>query len=175
MKGKIMCNCPEKMPVLKVFRVDKNVEIPEYKTYSSMCFDLQVSFNGLLKNVTPEISSGKRIVSIAPNENALIGTGLIFDIPKGWGIKLYPRSSTGLKMSTTLSNSVGIIDEDYVNEVGLILHNVGTKTVFIEEYSTLAQAEIVKFHQLEIVEINEKPEVKTNRTGGFGSTSNVKS
>ena len=48
--------------------------------------------------------------------NACYGTGLAFEIPKGFVGLLFPRSSNS-KQDLLLSNSVGVIDSGYIGEV----------------------------------------------------------
>jgi dUTP pyrophosphatase len=42
-----------------------------------------------------------------PQERALIPTGLIFDIPEGYSIRIHPRSGMALKYGLILANCRG--------------------------------------------------------------------
>ena len=53
-----------------------------------------------------------RDVSLAPRPT-LIATGICCNIMPGWVLMLFPRSGLGYKYGVRLSNSTGIIDEDY--------------------------------------------------------------
>lgn len=50
------------------------------------------------------------------NGNVVYGTGLAFEIPKGYVGYIFPRSSNA-KKDLILSNSVGVIDSGYRGEV----------------------------------------------------------
>ncbi|MDR2526636.1 MAG: hypothetical protein LBC92_02050 [Rickettsiales bacterium] len=119
-------------------------------------------------------SSETKIIGIKPE---IVGTGLIFDIPEGYGLRLYARSSLSYKKGLLLTNSVGIIDTNYKDEVKLLLSSIlliGQSNDFnvkveIEKGERIGQIEIVKLIDTRLVEVDEID--KTNdRKGGFGST-----
>ena len=109
-------------------------------------------------------------VQVNPNERVLIPTGLIFDIPNGHSVKLYPRSGLTLKQGLTLANNVGIIDSDYVEPVFAMVTNISGTTQYVKHNERICQGELSKDELCILEEISEKPERKTNRDGGFGST-----
>jgi len=109
-------------------------------------------------------------VQVNPNERVLIPTGLIFDIPNGYSMRLYPRSGLALKQGLTLANNVGIIDSDYVEPVFAMITNISGTTQYVKHNERICQAELFKDHLCVLEEINEPPERKTDRDGGFGST-----
>jgi len=117
---------------------------------------------------TRKVVDGK--IQINPHERALIPTGLIFDIPKGYSVRLYPRSSLALKQGLTLANNVGIIDSDYVEPVYMMVYNISGYQQFVFDEIRMCQAEMVKELPYIIMEIDVRPEQKTDRDGGFGST-----
>ena len=98
----------------------------------------------------------------------MLPTGIIFDIPEGYSVRLYPRSSTCLKYGLVLANNTGIIDADYVEENFMIFRAL--KPVRIEVGTRLAQFEMVKLIRPDCNIITEKPKQKTDRKGGYGST-----
>jgi len=109
-------------------------------------------------------------VQLNPNERMLVPTGLVFDIPTGYSVRLYPRSSLALKQGLTLANNVGIIDSDYVQPVFMMVCNMSGFQQFVTDGERICQAELVQEKQYVLLEINERPERKTDRDGGFGST-----
>jgi len=109
-------------------------------------------------------------IQINPHERALIPTGLIFDIPKGFSVRLYPRSSLALKQGLTLANNVGIIDSDYVEPVYMMVYNISGYQQFVFDKIRICQAELVHELSYMIMETDVRPEQKTDRDGGFGST-----
>lgn len=109
----------------------------------------------------------------------LVGTGIALDIPEGYHVKLYNRSSNPLKKGLILANSVGIIDTNYKDELKCIFycipHAIGAGEVSIthqiKKGDKIAQIEMIPIHDFEIEQVEELD--KTNdRGGGFGSTGN---
>jgi dUTPase len=64
-----------------------------------------------------------------------------------------------------------VVDEDYTYETKLIMMNTNSKdSIKIYNKDRVAQAELVAYFQPILAEIYEKPGLKTDRVGGFGST-----
>jgi dUTP pyrophosphatase len=103
-------------------------------------------------------------------ERVLIPTGLIFDIPKGYSVRLHSRSGLVWNDGVYLTNGEGIIDYDYVEPIFVMLTNISQSPKTINNGDRVCQAELVEkvYHSLE--EIKEQPTQKTERDGGFGST-----
>lgn len=110
------------------------------------------------------------------SEPILVSTGLAFDIPEGYQVRIYNRSSNPLKYGLILGNSVGIIDTHYKDEVKGIFYCVNHKennffktNHLIKKGDKIMQMELVKINDFDIIETQELD--KTNdRGGGFGST-----
>ena len=107
---------------------------------------------------------------IEPADRVLIPTGIIFNIPTWHSIRLHPRSSTSLKKGLVMPNGEGVIDSDYYHESFIMLYNASADSVIVTQNERIAQGEIVKSEYYDIQETFQKPEQKTNRVGGFGST-----
>jgi len=105
-----------------------------------------------------------------PKWRYLISTGLIFDIPPGYYIKVHPRSGNALKKGLVTANNTGIIDEDYVEECNCIMINLSDDPYIVEHGDRIAQAELRQAESYVIGRINNRPLQKTERDGGFGST-----
>ena len=166
---------------LLFYKLDSEVKDPLRATEGSACFDLhsfmpedslvRVYINHQDEDI--EIRERKVVqgrVQINSTERMLVPTGLIFDIPMGYSVRLYPRSSLALKQGLTLANNVGIIDSDYVEPVFMMIHNISGNQQFITDGQRICQAELVKEHPCVILEAENRPERKTDRDGGFGST-----
>jgi dUTP pyrophosphatase len=100
----------------------------------------------------------------------MVPTGLIFDIPKGYSIRVHARSGMSLKQGLVLANSEGVIDSDYVEETFVLIMNVSDNGHWLTPGDRIAQAELVKQEQFKIEERKTRPTVKTDRVGGMGST-----
>jgi dUTP pyrophosphatase len=106
-----------------------------------------------------------------PGERAMVRTGLTFNLPSDYSLRIHPRSGMALKYGLTLANCEGVVDEDYTYETKLIVLNTNTQEpVKIYNRDRIAQAELVKYEQCKFAEIYEQPGLKTDRVGGFGST-----
>ena len=80
-----------------------------------------------------------RTLVLKPFERALVPTGLSFSIPNGYEIQLRPRSGLALKQGISLPNSPGTIDADYRGEVRVLLVNLGSEEVSIQDGDRIAQ------------------------------------
>ena len=102
-------------------------------------------------------------------EVKLYGTGLVFEIPEGYYIELFPRSSIG-KTDFVMANSVGIIDQNYRGEILIPLRKINKNTDWIQLPYRIAQA----IPKIKIdCTIEEVPEIslETDRSDkGFGSS-----
>jgi len=146
-------------PVLKVYRETHDAILPKYSTESSACFDIHAYLPFAPKSLLLRLES-----------RVLVPTGLIFDIPSGYSLRLHPRSGLALKQGITLVNAEGVVDEDYTQPVSVILLNTSKEDVVINHGDRICQAELVLDTRCTIEEIQSQPKIKTNRTGGFGST-----
>jgi len=167
---------------LNYHKADPNVVDPNYQTQLAACFDLaayipdnekvRVYSGKEFVDVVPSFESGKgNCIILLPGERALIRTGLTFDIPSGYSIRLHPRSGMALKYGLTLSNCEGVVDEDYTYETKLIMINTNLQEpIKIYNRDRIAQAEMVQYEQVGFMETYKQPGLKTDRVGGFGST-----
>ena len=134
---------------------DKGVEIPQRNDAGSAGYDIKV-----LDSAT-----------ILPMQQVVFRTGLKAYMSKGDVLKLYPRSSLGIKRNVILSNLTGIIDESYYgNEsndghIMIALRNLGTEPVFIEAGEKVAQGIFEKYYLTD----DDLP-VNDKRIGGVGSS-----
>ena len=100
--------------------------------------------------------------------NVCYGTGLAFEIPRGYVGLLFPRSSNA-KKDLILSNSVGVLDSNYRGEVMLKFKPQKQGGKMYEVGERIGQIIIMPYPQIEFIEVEELSE--TNRgDGGFGST-----
>ena len=165
---------------LRYYKLYSEVKDPIRATEGSSCFDLY-SFLQEDKPVKVYLNNFEKVdkkdrivqngrVQVNPHERVLIPTGLIFDIPRGYSVRLYPRSSLALKQGLTLANNVGIIDWDYVEPVFAMIVNISGDVKYVNNNERICQGELFKDQPCVLKEVNERPETKTEREGGFGST-----
>ena len=165
---------------LQFYKLFTGVKDPIRATEGSACFDLY-SFLPDNSAVSVYITHSEELeirnrlvqnerVQVNPNERVLIPTGIIFDIPNGYSIRLHPRSGLALKQGLTLANNTGIIDSDYVEPVFAMITNISGTTQYVKHSERICQGELFKDIICILEEIDEKPDRKTDRDGGFGST-----
>jgi dUTP pyrophosphatase len=166
-------------PALRYYKTDPNAISPTWGTDDAACFDLSacLSMGDGVKVFRPDnrtrvdlITAAKPNFQIFPQERAMVPTGLIFDIPVGFELKIYVRSGTALKKGISLINSVGVVDYGYVDPSYLILVNSSAVTQEIAHGDRIAQGQMKRIFTYEVLESPQPPPKKTDRIGGFGST-----
>jgi dUTP pyrophosphatase len=164
------------MTTLKIYRTHSMIKLPQKQTAQSACFDL--SFQGFGKSNYEGYSTNNKNfkrpmnnqIIVQPGDRIMVPTGLIMDIPKGYSVRLHARSGASLKQGLVLANAEGVIDSDYVQEVMVLVYNISGNPITISGGDRIAQAELVKDEDFDIVETAVRPILKTDRTGGMGST-----
>jgi dUTP pyrophosphatase len=108
-------------------------------------------------------------VTLEPGRHALLPTGLIIALPRGYEAQLRPRSGLAARHGVTVLNAPGTIDADYRGEVSVLLINHGDAPFTIRRGERIAQMVIAPVIQVELVRVTALP--ATDRgSGGFGST-----
>lgn len=164
------------MEQLKIWRTNPQITMPKKQTAQSACFDLSFqgyghsSYTGFSRSNKPITRIMNQQILLTPGDRIAVPTGLIMDIPKGYSVRVHARSGLSLKQGLVLANAEGVIDSDYVEEVMVLIHNISDNNITINNGDRIAQAELIKDAEYEIVETAARPGVKTNRTGGMGST-----
>ncbi len=139
---------------IKLKRIDKTLEMPEYKTKGSVGFDLTV----------------REETQVLPFEVKLIPLNLVVKVPKGYGLFLFSRSSVPGKKGLIVANSVGVIDQDYngeEDELKLSVLNITKKKVLVEKGERICQGIFLK---LAIAKFTEVKKMSKKSRGGFGTT-----
>jgi dUTP pyrophosphatase len=107
---------------------------------------------------------------IQPGEQKVFWTDVKSYMQKGEVLKIFVRSSIGIKKGLKLANQVGVIDSDYFENpqtdgnIGICLWNPTKEEVLIEKGERIAQGIFQTF--LESDNCNSLEE----RKGGIGST-----
>ena len=167
---------------LNIFKTKPDVSDLRYTTNGAACFDISsyLGYQGSVKaftksNAVVELlatqnKEGKVYIEVPSEWRVLIPTGLMMDIPENYSVRIYPRSGLSTKKGLNLINSVGIIDSDYIDEVFDPLYNNSQEKLAIFSGERIAQGEMVRNRKVDFEYLTTRPIVKTNRTGGFGST-----
>lgn len=133
------------------------LELPAYQTQGAAGMDLLAA-----------VGEGRPVV-IAPGKRALIPTGLVLELPKGYEAQVRPRSGLALRNGITVLNSPGTIDSDYRGEVGVLLVNLGDAKFKVERGARIAQLVVQKVETASLVEVTQTAQ-SARGAGGFGST-----
>ena len=150
----------------------ENAKLPTYATDKSAAMDIY----------SPEeynIDCGKSVI---------IPIGIKVAIPHGYALIIQPRSGLSARTKLRIANTPGLIDEDYHEEIGVIIENIDipVKDIDLNENNetvklygspiTIGKGE--RFAQMRLIEvprvkwrqINSLGVFKDNHGDGFGST-----
>jgi deoxyuridine 5''-triphosphate nucleotidohydrolase (dut) len=129
-------------------KLNDSVELPARATKGSAGYDIRVTEGGI----------------VPPGKTVVFSTGLTVTMEPDEVLLIYPRSSIGIKRHLMLSNTTGVIDSDYTEEIHMALTNFGERTQIINSSERVAQGIFTKY--LVATDDNTTDE----RTGGIGST-----
>ncbi len=147
------------VPTINILRLDHAdaLELPSYETDGSAGMDIRAAV------------SGDESLILSPNQRALVPTGLVFEIPKGFEVQIRPRSGLAFKNGITCLNTPGTIDSDYRGEIKVLLINLGAEEFEITRGMRIAQMIVAPVTQAQLNEVSELGDTERG-AGGFGST-----
>ena len=141
---------------------------PTYANNTDACMDLKVKIEDDNEN------NDERVAFIMPNETKVFGTGVKVSIPLEHVMLIFPRSSTGIKLHCMLSNTTGVIDSGYRDEIRMAVTNFGNETVCLQDGQRLAQFMIIPRPKLELEFVEDNEDFRQNdRCGGIGSSGKI--
>ena len=125
---------------------------PEYATKGAAGFDLK-SRVGLW---------------LHPRKTVIVPTGLHVELPDGYELQIRARSGFSVKHDVIVKNGVGTIDADYRGEIGVILYNMGKRSVYINKGDRIAQGVLCKVTR---AKFKQETLAESQRgASGYGST-----
>lgn len=139
---------------LKIRRLDSTIPLPAYGTNESAGFDLAAAHD----------------LVVGPRQIALVRTGLVIEVPSGYFLGIFARSSTPLKRGLMVANGVGVIDPDYSgpdDEIMIQVLNITDADVQVRRGDRLAQGIILPAPRVTWDEVSE---LREQTRGGFGAT-----
>ena len=140
--------------MLKVKIINKSKHpLPRYATPQSAGMDLCANI--------------EEPITMSPLERRLIPTGLYMALPAGFEAQVRPRSGFALKQGVTVLNTPGTIDADYRGEIGVILINLSSESVTVQDGDRIAQLVIARHEQAEWETVEVLDETERGE-GGFG-------
>ena len=144
-----------KKDILDDNKVYEEYNLPKRSTKYSAGYDFSVITDYIIK----------------PGEIVKIPTGIKSYMGESEVLFIIIRSSLGFKYNARLCNQVGVIDKDYYNNenneghIWIALKNEGDKDIVLNKGDHFAQGIFIKY-----LTVDDEEEIKSTRTGGFGST-----
>ena len=139
-------------------KLTRGMTAPEYATTGSAAVDLRAA-----------IDEGEVLV-LNPGERSMIPTGVsIAPETKDVVAIVAGRSGLGIKSGVTLSNCIGVIDNDYRGEICVGLSNHGDKPFEVRRGDRIAQLMFMPVYAATFIESDTLDETERG-AGGFGHT-----
>lgn len=140
------------MQIVRIINRSRN-PLPKYESTQAAGMDIRCSLT--------------EPITLQPLERKLFPTGLYIELPVGYEAQIRPRSGLALKKGITVLNTPGTIDADYRGEIGIILINLSSEPVTIENGERICQMVIARHEQAELIEVEELGQTERGE-GGFG-------
>lgn len=129
--------------------------LPEYATAGSSGVDVRAFLD--------------EPVTLQSLERVAIPTGLFIGLPVGYEAQVRPRSGLALNQGLTILNAPGTVDADYRGEIKVILINLSSAAITINNGDRIAQ---IVFQKVEKARLTATSALSTTARGegGFGHT-----
>jgi dUTP pyrophosphatase len=141
---------------IRIRKLRPDVRLPAYETAGAAGFDLAAAED----------------VAVEPGVVRLVPTGLAVEVPGGFFLGIFARSSTPLKRGLMIANGVGVVDSDYCgpeDEVKIAVLNFTASPVRINAGDRIAQGIVLAAPRVTWIEATE---LAARSRGGFGGTGN---
>ena len=106
--------------------------------------------------------------AIFPGETKVIKTGIAIEFPAGYGGFIKDRSSVATKKG--LFTVAGVIDNGYIGEICIALHNGTDSLIHVGPDEKIAQLVLIPTVNFDVIEVDELISADKRGIGGFGST-----
>ena len=134
--------------------------VPAYATEGAACFDLYAATVNGFEHRGDVVYRGHTVI---------VDTGLAFDVPPGWMLKIHPRS--GLKFTHGVEAFSGVIDSDFRGSVCVLLEAEDDRDesppLRINPGDRVAQASLVPAPRVTFTVV-EQLSLTERGAGGFG-------
>lgn len=109
--------------------------------------------------------------TIQPGETFKLPLGFKLSIPPQWELTVRPRSGYSLKTKMRIANTPGSIDPNFLDEVCLIIDNIGDSPITIKAGDRPAQLKLDRRYVARFTAVKDIANYASgNRGGGFGHT-----
>lgn len=106
-------------------------------------------------------------IVVPAKSNIFIDLGIQLELPSGTAGFIFARSGLGCKFGITPRNAVGVIDEGYKDNVGIMLKNDSSVPYVVTQGDRVAQLVVLPIIIDEIINVVDIG-VDNNRLGGWG-------
>lgn len=107
---------------------------------------------------------------IAPQERAVVPTGIALGLPAGVAALTLPRSGLAARHGITIVNAPGLIDPGYRGEIQIVLLNTDRLADFaVHVGDRIAQLLLIDLLDATLIEVDELDDTARG-TRGFGSS-----
>lgn len=140
---------------VRIRRLAEGVALPQHQSSGAAGFDLAASAD----------------MVIDARSIALVPTGLVVEVPVGYFLGVFARSSTPLKRGLMVANGVGVIDSDYcgeTDEIKIQVLNFTDSAVTVRAGDRIAQGLLIPVTRAEWQEAGSA--LRDGARGGFGAT-----
>jgi dUTP pyrophosphatase len=139
---------------MKVKRLSRTAQLPQKAHIGDLGYDLFID----------------ETTAIFPNETKVVKTGIAIQFPAGYGGVIKDRSSIATKKG--LFTVAGVIDNGYIGEICIALHNGTDSLIKITTGEKIAQLVLIPTVNFAVTEVDELVSADQRGEGGFGSTGN---
>lgn len=147
---------------LNICKLHPNAITPTYGTEGAACFDLYAATVNDKAHIGSLVYAGHPVTA---------DTGLAFEVPPGWMLKIHPRS--GLKFAHGVEAFAGVIDSDFRGSVRVLLESADeyedAPPLRINPGDRIAQASPIESPRVTFAVV-EQLSLTERGAGGFGST-----
>ena len=147
---------------LNICKLHPAAIVPTYATEGAACMDLYAATVNDYDRIGDVVYRGHPVI---------VDTGLAFDVPPGWMLKIHPRS--GLEFTHGVEAFSGVIDSDFRGSVRVLLESAGDHyegpSLRINPGDRVAQASLVPAPRVTFTVV-EQLSLTERGAGGFGST-----
>ena len=139
---------------LEVVRFHQKAIFPIRAYSKSAAYDLSACLSGTM--------------TLGPQTTKSVPTGIGLRAPANHCILICSRSGMATN-SVFVANGPGVVDPDYTGEIRVLLYNGGLEPHYIKSGDRVAQALVIPFASLQLLEIARMPDTERG-TKGFGSS-----
>jgi dUTP pyrophosphatase len=137
---------------MKVKKLSENAQLPTKAHLGDLGYDLYANEGA----------------AIFPNETKVVKTGIAIQFPEGYGGFIKDRSSVATKKG--LFTVAGVIDNGYIGEICIALHNGTDSLIHVTPNEKIAQLVLIPTVDFEVEEVDEVVPTDLRADAGFGST-----